>query len=295
MPGVFMRFTVGQSGGSGTDARYITRPTATDEDRDAILLRNIPDEVREAEEYGELRDQLEEYCRQQEAEELARPRRGGGETRTYYKAILSFEERVDTEQARDLADEWLEREFPDAEAIAAVHQDTDNTHVHVHIEARDIHNHKVHLDQHDYERLDEEWAEIYGREFGRDKTEEHEERKAETREWKAKYARAMEEGHEPPPAPERADRPFGSEEALEREGDLYDRDETGTGGHQRGTAAGEHALEESADSADRALQAVDRADGEARDTVHAAEDVVDRFVDRADRERDLDRDDDRGR
>jgi len=94
--------------------------------------------VRDAEDYHELRDQLEEYCQQREADELERPRRGGGETRTYYKTVLSFEERVDTDQARDMADEWLDREFPDAESIAAVHQDTDNTHVHVHIQARDI-------------------------------------------------------------------------------------------------------------------------------------------------------------
>jgi predicted nuclease with TOPRIM domain len=123
---------------------YITRERATNGDRDAVLVRNYPSEVTEARDYDELRDRLEEYAEQQEAEELQRPRRGGGETRTHYKAILSFEREIDTEQALEMADEYLDREFPDARAIAVVHQDTDNTHVHVHIQASDVHDEKLH-------------------------------------------------------------------------------------------------------------------------------------------------------
>ncbi len=113
MSGVFMRFAKGRAGSSGAHARYITRPPATERDMDAILTRNYPEEVREVHDYGELRDQLEEYCRQQEDAELSRPFRGGhGETRTHYRLVLSFEERVDTREevrhklSRRLAGWW---------------------------------------------------------------------------------------------------------------------------------------------------------------------------------------------
>ena len=60
-------------------------------------------------------------------------------------------------------------------------------------------------------------------------------------------------------------------------------------------AAGERALEDSAEAADRARQALDRGDGEARWAVQAAEDVVDRLTERDGRGLDREPDDDRGR
>src|SRR5713226_5207829 len=114
MPGVYMRFSVGRSGVSAANVRYITRGSATDFDREAELVRNYPDYAQEGETYREFRQHLEEYARQQQEDELERPRHGGnGQPRTHYRAVLSFEEEVETEQARDMADEWLEREFPE--------------------------------------------------------------------------------------------------------------------------------------------------------------------------------------
>jgi hypothetical protein len=136
--------------------------------------------VREADDYRDLRDRLEEYAEQQEAHELDRPRRGGGETRTHYRGVLSFEGKVETEQAREMADDYLQRELPDARAIAAVHQDTEHTHVHLHVQARDTGDHKLHVDRGAYGRLDERWAEVYARAFGHEKLEEHLAKKAET-------------------------------------------------------------------------------------------------------------------
>ena len=107
----FMRFSVGTAGGSADNIHYITREPATNADRESVLVRNYPAEVTEARDYDELRDRLEEYADEQERAELDRPRRGGGETRTHYKVILSFEQEIDTEQARDMADEYLDREF----------------------------------------------------------------------------------------------------------------------------------------------------------------------------------------
>src|SRR5438128_3986789 len=235
--GVFARFGPGRAGASGANAAYITRGRATGWDERAIATRNYPDAVREAEDYRDLRDRLEEYAEQQEAHELERPRRGGGETRTHYRGIVSFEGRVETDQAREMANDYLEREFPNARAIAAVHQDTEHTHVHLHVQARDVDDHKLHFDRGAYGRLDEHWAEVYAREFGQEKLDEHLAKKAETAEWKREYAQARANGHEPPPAPERAEYRPTLADVHAREEHAYGADEARAGGDQRGTAA----------------------------------------------------------
>jgi Relaxase/Mobilisation nuclease domain len=164
MPGVFIRFSIGRAGASGANVRYIARGSATGFDREALLVRNYPDYTREGTGYRDYREHLEEYARQQEEDELARPRRGGqGAARTHYRVVLSFEERVLTDKARAMASEYLERTFPRARATAAVHQDTEHTHVHVHLQARDADDEKLHFDRETYRHLDREWAELYGR------------------------------------------------------------------------------------------------------------------------------------
>ncbi len=287
MSGVFMRFAKGRAGSSGAHAHYITRSPATERDMDAILTRNYPEYASDGRDYDELRDNLTDYCRQQEEDEERRPRRGGhGETRTHYRLVLSFEDQVDTREARDLAGTYLERTFPDARALAAVHQDTEHTHVHVHLQARDVDDHKLHFDRHAYERLDEQWAEVYAREYGHEKLEEHLERKAATREWKQEYARAAEEGRELPPVPERAGHAWSREDGERWEERHYGHDHEGrTGDDQRGVAdrsadaaAGERPLERSLGAADEAVRGVDdlhrqgeRTDEEAGAAVRTAE------------------------
>jgi len=273
--GTFIRISVGRPGTSAANAHYITREPATNGDREAVLVRNYPSEVAEARDYDELRDRIEEYCEQQEAHELDRPRRGGGETRTHYRAILSFEQEIPTEQARDMADEYLDRTFPDARAVAAVHQDTDHTHVHIHIQARDADDHKLHFDRDTYRTLDHEWDDICVREFGRD--HEHEEKSVMQR-----------------------DRYFDYEE---READLYGRDEAGDRDDQREAPDGGQALDRDERALEDSARALDRADAESDATLRTAEDVADRLDERSpDRllaegelDRDYDRADDRGR
>lgn len=275
----FIRISVGRPGTSAANAHYITREPATNGDREAVLLRNYPAQASEARDYDELRERIEEYCDQQEAHELERPRRGGGETRTHYRTIVSFEQEVDTEQAREMADEYLDRTFPDARAVAAVHQDTDHTHVHIHIQARDIDDHKLHFDRETYRELDREWQDIYGREFGREHEQEHEEKTVMER-----------------------DRYFDYEE---REAELYGRDEAGDGADEREAPDGGSALDRDERALEDCARALDRADAEFRDTLRTAGDVADRLDERSpDRDLagseferdDYDRDlDDRGR
>lgn len=283
MPGVFARLTIGRAGASAAHARYITRPLATKRDPEAILLRHYPEAVRAASDYGALRDQLEEYCAQREAHELSRPRRGGGETRTHYRVVLSFEEHVATGHARSMADDYLARTFPEARAIAVVHQDTDHTHVHLHLQARDVHDHKLHFSSREYSRLDRAWAEVYAREFGQEKLIDHEARKAETRDWKRAYARAKAEGRAMPTPPERAGRPKRLEEIRTREGQHYGTHQARAGGAERAAPRGDREAPGGERGAvaltlerDRAVQGAERADREARAALQTAERVAER-------------------
>jgi hypothetical protein len=278
-----MRFRPGRSGASGANAAYITRGRATGWDEGAVLTRNYPDHVREADDYRELRENVAEHCRQAEEDELERPRRGGGETRTHYRGVLSFEGKVETEQARGMADEYLERNFPDHPAVAAVHQDTEHTHVHLHVQARDADDHKLHLGRAEYRHLDESWAEVYAREFGREKLEEHLAKKAETAEWKRGYAQAKADGREPPEAPERAGYRPAPGELAGREEHAYGADEARAGGDQRGAAAPgggadgrERAADEHAEQLGRTAARAGGAVREAGAAVRAAEELADR-------------------
>jgi hypothetical protein len=167
--GVFIRFTVGGVGASAAHARYITRGTATGRDHAALLLLDCPAHVAEpGATYSELRSPVAEYCRQTEEDELARPRRGGGETRTHYRIVCSCESRTDTDVALGIVERFLGRMFPKAAAVVAAHQDTAHTHVHVHLLARDVDGKKVRLG-HEYRELDRVWADEYARVFGREK------------------------------------------------------------------------------------------------------------------------------
>jgi hypothetical protein len=285
--GVFARFGPGRAGASGANAAYITRGRATGWDERAVAARNYPAEVGAADDYRDLREQLEEYAAQQEAHELARPRRGGGETRTHYRGVLSFEGKVETARAREMASAYLAREFPDARAIAAVHQDTEHTHVHLHVQARAVDDHKLHFDRGTYGRLDEAWAEVYARAFGREKLEEHLAKKAETAEWKRAYARARANGHQPPPAPERTEHQARPDELASREEHACGVDEARVGGDQRGAAAADpraHGRGREPEGGERALEEqLERTAGRAGGAVRAADAAVRTAQELADR------------
>ncbi len=191
--GVFCRFTVGRAGAADANARYITRETATGSDEKSVLLHNYPAHIRNSD-YDRQRKQIVEYNRQREQDELARKRRGGGTTRTHYRCKVSFEGKASTEKAHEMVKEYLEQNFPTARAVAAVHQDTRHTHVHINIQARGTDDRKLHLNEGKFKNLDSAWGRIYGRELGREKAVEHELKKKEMREWKREYAKARSAG-----------------------------------------------------------------------------------------------------
>jgi hypothetical protein len=236
MSGIFCQFNVGRAGVGGANARYITRPTATLQDEQGIILHNYPTYIVNKD-YREMRRRIVEYNHQQEERELERPHRKDRKVRTHYRCKLSFEGKIDTSKAQEMAQEYIQDCFPNARVLAAVHQDTDNTHIHINIQARGIDGKKLHLNERVFHSLDSAWARIYGREFGRDRELQHDRKKAETREWKREYAEAKSRGEAlQRPAPKRGSDRLRSEQHKERLERNYGTDKTGTGRDQRATA-----------------------------------------------------------
>ena len=131
---IYFKFSVGRAGTSGANARYITREPATKGEQRAIFTQNYPEYAREGNGYKKERENIVSYARQQEEDELQRPRKGRGEKQTHYRAVASFEGKVETEKARAMGEEYLKKQFPNARAIGVVHQDTEHTHIHFHIQ-----------------------------------------------------------------------------------------------------------------------------------------------------------------
>ncbi len=271
MPGVFIKFNVGTRGASAAHARYITRAPATESSESALYLHNYPEMIRGSD-YDSLRERIVAFNEGAESAEMRRTRTGGGHTRTHYRIVLSFEEKVETEVAREMAGEFLVQRFALAMALAAVHQDTDNTHVHVSMLARQVDGKKIHLGKSAYKTLDESWAALYGQRYGLEKAIEHYEKKQETKAWKREWVR----GERSTEKPARKMRKLSREVIAEREGKIYDKGRIGD--DQRAVAGGERAAQASTGSGERAFTMRDevagdteRASAKLRETVRVFE------------------------
>ncbi|HEV2147422.1 MAG TPA: relaxase/mobilization nuclease domain-containing protein [Longimicrobiaceae bacterium] len=180
--GTFIRFWAGTVGASARHVGYITRDRAVLEEEHGIMLYNLPERIAAGRDYAELRDNLVAHASVREKLEIDR-HQSRGEPRTHYRVLVSFERNVTSEKALGMVREWLDREFPKARGFAAVHRDTEQTHVHVWLDARQVDGRKVHLDRQRHRSLDSTWNHIYSREMGRD-PREHELKKEQTREAK---------------------------------------------------------------------------------------------------------------
>ncbi|MFY9222928.1 MAG: hypothetical protein WAQ98_09675 [Blastocatellia bacterium] len=104
--------------------------------------------------------------------------------RSHYRIKMSFEGKVDSKFAISLARNYLLQQFPNAILFAACHQNTDHTHIHVLLFARDVDGKKLHFSNSNYKKLDIGWAKLYARVFGEHKLEQHIQKKALSRAWK---------------------------------------------------------------------------------------------------------------
>lgn len=273
--GTFCRFYRGGTGRSGVHMSYISRGTAVRDGEDGVLTRNIPEYVTDAKDYRDLRNNLTAYAEVREESEQVQ-HRSRGECRTHFRTVLSFERDVETDKAKEMTNEWLEKRFPDARAAAFVHRDTDHTHVHVWIDARQENNRKIDIPPKTYRRLDEDWNRIYSREFGRDERE-HTDKKAETQTYKESHGRGESKQQEP----RRATRSMRRDDFDNRERSNYGVDKGGSGENQRGTARGQRAvtgrereieeLHKTRAGVSKAAESALRTVGTLRETVHHRE------------------------
>lgn len=180
--GTYFRFYTGTLGRSPDHVSYITRESAVRDRERAVLAYNLPDAVRDARGYEELRDNLVAHAQVREEQEMKR-HRGPREARTHYRVRASFEREVSSERALAMAKEWLDGKLPQARGFVVVHRDTEHVHVHIWIDARQMDGKKIQLPKEKYRSLDSRWNQLYSAEMKRD-PQEHERKKAQTREAK---------------------------------------------------------------------------------------------------------------
>lgn len=162
---------MGRVGASAANVSYISRAGAAldREGRCGFVSQGMPEEIAKAKTFDELRESAVSFA--EVRERLETKGREAARGRTHYRAVVSFEMRMETERAAVLVAEWLKEAFPEARAMAFVHQNTEHTHAHVWIDARKPDGRKLHFSRQEYRRLDEAWNRIYSREMGREEAE----------------------------------------------------------------------------------------------------------------------------
>jgi hypothetical protein len=190
---IYFRFASGAKGYSGANVQYILREGAL-ENIEGLYLQNYERIISQ----GGKAENIE-YIKQilimvnQMWEEMSLRRIDWNvRAATYHWMVMSFLRRVPTKQVRDMASKYLREVFPDAKAIAAVHQNTQHTHVHVHLVNRTKEGMPERITYNKWRQLDEYWGAIFGGCFGEGKLDIHLEKKKQTKE----YKRARYEGRE---------------------------------------------------------------------------------------------------
>lgn len=174
----------GHKAASGKNVDYIMRESACED----VSFHNL-DELKGENEY-ENKVNARSYVYNREDEEKGR---------THYRVVLSWDREEETEKAREMSHEFLQENFKDARAVVAIHQDTDHTHAHVWIDARQESGKKIHSEKSHINELSRSWQNQYDREY----QTSYESEFAAKREEKRQYREDQHNGKESKP-PERA-------------------------------------------------------------------------------------------
>jgi hypothetical protein len=207
----------------GDHSRYITRESATGGSVDAVVTHQLPAHATAGEGYREQRSNITSYLTQRVEDELEK----GNGSRTHYRMTASFGEHIGTGTARQMAQIFLAKNFPDGRGIACIHQNTPSTHIHFYIEARAVDKHvrdgnKLDLNDKRYKSLNNSWTQLHEQFISRDDAQQHRIKVAETEQWKQEYIQAKIAGRSPSrPAPERQDRHNGKAAADRTEAREY--------------------------------------------------------------------------
>ena len=168
------RFSIGKRGSSAANAAYVT----SEKSAEHISFFNL--NHLEADTKFEARSNAVAYANARQIRE----RKTRKDARTHYQLILSWHGREKTEIAVNEAHNFLNNNFPKVYAILGVHQDSDNTHVHVWIDARQIDKKKLQLNKDRFRTIDEKWAEHYDRLYQTSHLEDYKLKKEETEKFK---------------------------------------------------------------------------------------------------------------
>jgi hypothetical protein len=199
--------------------------------------------------------------------------------RNHYRFVLTFDRDVPTEEARAEAYKYLEKEFPNAKAIVAVHQEKNKnpdkadgkfTHVHIWMDCRDKETgKKLNINNQKFKTMDERWTRQYDEKYGTNYEKQFKELKKETEQWKKEYAYAKQNNLELPEKPQRvADSYFKNnkekyaEKDKEAAGITYDKNGIGKldsidSAGQRIINSREQAINRANSAADAAIREID--------------------------------------
>jgi hypothetical protein len=228
------KMSIGKAGAGGANASYITRQ----KDCEKITFVNIAFPEQEGEtgkmELQEARTNAIAYAHTREDVELAKAKQPNA--RTHYRLILTWDRKENSDKCSEMAERFLEKNFDKARAIIAVHQDTEHTHAHVWIDARQTDGKKINLRGNSFKTIDEKWAKQFDEEYATAYTPELKRKKSETAQWKKDVKAAKAAGVEPPPKPERTQDKFNyqywqTKELTERAG--LENEKSGAGENQR--------------------------------------------------------------
>ena len=261
----------GHSARSGQNVNYIMRDSACEE----VSFHNLED--LEGENDYESKTNARSYAYNREEEET--------KGRTHYRMVLSWEGKEESDKAREMAHEHLKENFPDARAIVAVHQDTDQTHAHIWIDARKTDDRKVHSPKNHINELSRSWQNQCDREYGTDRAHEFAEKREEMRQWR-------EDRHNGKDTPKPERHQIAAEKWREK--DQHDKgvknygiEQEGFGGNQRpfevrnsNSKETERAITGSQQRIEQSNQQIDRTESEARSLHQTVKGMADKERDK---------------
>jgi hypothetical protein len=159
----FCKVTIGKTQGStGANAKYILRDNACTE----WELHNIPEE--------KIQGISEKDQKRNVAEHLNNFAEAGRGKRKNYKVILSFKgKEISANKALQMASEFTKKKFPENKAILAVHNHSNNRHVHILVSARKLDGKKLNLSPNQYKSFDKAWAKIVDKYHEKGAEKEH--------------------------------------------------------------------------------------------------------------------------
>ncbi len=257
-----LKFKAGRRGTGGKNAGYITRESACD----SISFHNLNE--LEAESHHERRVNALSYAHNREDEEMHRSARG----RTHYRVILSWDREEETDKAKEMTHEFLDKNFDKSRAVVAVHQDTEHTHAHIWIDARNTDERKLHSPKNHINEICRSWQSQYDREYQTDYAKQFAEKREETRQ----YKEAMHNGEEAvkPERPRMTSEQFREKDLKDAGVKSYGIDKEGFGGNQRSFEIRDSNSKEAEQTIDRSRRQIEQGERAVSQLDHKASGAI---------------------